>query len=200
MLENLENLRLYKRYLNTVQSLLDKYFEEQKEYLCCKKGCSLCCETGRYPYSQVEFDYLMSGFFSLERSVQIEIAQNIKLLKNEYEKSEDKEHFMYRCPFLNSEGLCSVYEFRGIICRTFGLIHRNINNAVTLPFCYENGLNYSTVYNPETKKIDYDKVKELNYQNVPRDYKISLGYLLNKDIFVNESFEFGELKSIIEWL
>ena len=52
-------LELYKKYLNTIQSFLDKYFEDQKEYICCQKGCAHCCEKGAYPYSQIEFDYLM---------------------------------------------------------------------------------------------------------------------------------------------
>ena len=61
-----EILKKYKQYLNAVQKMLDSYFEDQKEFIFCKKGCAHCCERGQYPYSRLEFDYLMIGFFKIE--------------------------------------------------------------------------------------------------------------------------------------
>ena len=200
MLEDLETLKLYKKYLNTIQPVIDGYFSEQKEYIKCHKGCSKCCEYGAYPFYKIEFDYIMTGFFNLERTIQADVIKRIKMLQKEYKNAKDKENFMYRCPFLTQDNNCSIYEQRGLICRTFGLIIRNIENKVTLPFCFRNGLNYADVYDPETKKIDYENVKEKGYKTLPKVYKASLGILTNPEIFGGEGFDFGEVKPLIEWL
>ena len=76
-----EELKLYKQYLNTLQNLLDSYSENQKEYLACKKGCAYCCEKGQYPYSRLEFDYLLAGFVNLPDNEKLEIIERIKTLK-----------------------------------------------------------------------------------------------------------------------
>ena len=136
---NFDELQLYKQYLNTIQVLLNDYFDNQKEYLCCKKGCAHCCETGAYPYSRLEFDYLMIGFFKMDLKEQQGVIKRIKDLKKEYETVENKEKFMYRCPFLNEEKSCTVYEYRGLICRTFGLLKPNKDGKINMPFCQSLG-------------------------------------------------------------
>ena len=52
----------YEKFLESIDCDLEKIFEYQSEYLCCKRGCSLCCERGDYPLSRLEFEYLKSGF------------------------------------------------------------------------------------------------------------------------------------------
>lgn len=197
---NLEELRLYKQYLNTIQSFLDKYFDDQKEYLCCKKGCAYCCEKGTYPYSQLEFDYLMLGFLKLDFENQQKIIKRIEILKDEYEKSEDKEKFMHKCPFLNEENVCMVYDYRGLICRTFGLLKPNQDGEIIMPFCQSLGLNYSKVYNCEKKMLDPELVEKFGYKNSPKAYPLSFKTLMSKDLFEGVEINFGEIKSLIEWL
>ena len=187
-----ENLKLYKQYLNTIQNLLDGYFENQKEYIFCKKGCSHCCEKGEYPYSRLEFDYLMLGFFKLEPKVQQGVIKRIQKLKEEYNGG------MYKCPFLNEDGCCTVYDFRGLICRTFGLLKPNKDGEIIMPFCQSMGLNYSNVYNREKKVIDEDLVK--NYKNSPKAYQLSFKTLMSEDLFKDVKLDFGEIKSLVEWL
>lgn len=193
-------LELYKKYLNTIQSFLDKYFEDQKEYICCKKGCAHCCEKGAYPYSQLEFDYLILGFFKMDLKEQQKVIKRIQDLKEEYAQIEDKEKFMYRCPFLNEEKVCTIYNYRGLICRTFGLLKPDKNDEIIMPFCQSLGLNYSTVYNREEKKIDLELIKQNGYKNRPKAYDLSFKTLMSKDLFQNEVIDFGEIKSLIEWL
>ena len=201
MAVDFEKIDLYKRYLNTVQPIIDKYFEEQKEYIKCSKGCSHCCEHGAYPYTEVEFTYLILGLLKLEPVIREEALQRIRDLKEEYSKTEDKKNFMHRCPFLGNDGCCLLYDFRGIICRTFGLIHKDHQNGhVTMSFCHELGLNYAEVYNKETKKLDYDKVKELGYKNIPQAYLLGLKNLMSEELLEGTSLEFGEIKPLIEWL
>lgn len=197
---NIEELKLYKQYLNTIQDFLDNCFESQKEYICCQKGCAHCCKKGAYPYSRLEFDYLMVGFFKLDSAEQQDIIKRIETLKLEYENCENKEKFMYRCPFLNDENICSVYDYRGLICRIFGLLKPNQKGEIIMPFCQSLGLNYSKVYNKEEKMLDENLVKQLGYKNTPKAYDLSFKTLMNKDLFEGVEIDFGEIKSLIDWL
>lgn len=193
-------LEKYKMYLNTVQQYFDKYFNDQKEYICCKPGCSHCCKKGAYPCSRLEFDYLMLGFFQLSMKEQQEIITKIQALKEEYKDVENKNKILYECPFLNKKGACSVYDFRPLICRTFGLLIADSSDKLNVPFCRTLGLNYSKVYNPERKVIDKDLVDKYNYKVTPKAYPINLKNLLDKNFLQDNDFEFGEIKSLIEWL
>lgn len=194
-----ERLKYFKQYLNTINSVLKGYFEEQKEYICCKKGCAHCCEKGQYPFSEVEFDYIMLGFFKLSKEEQIKVLERVKKIKEDYEKAEDKKGFMYRCPFLNDEKECSIYDFRGIICRTFGLLTVGSNDKLKVPFCQTLGLNFSKVIDREHKKIDEELVKKYNYKVPPKAYCIDLKNMTDPTIFAGQSFEFGEIKKLIDW-
>ena len=194
-----ERLKYFKQYLNTVNSVLEGYFEEQKEYICCKKGCSYCCEKGQYPFSEVEFDYIMLGFFKLSKDEQIKVLARVKKIKEEFEKAEDKKAFMYRCPFLNDEKECSIYDFRGIICRTFGLMTKGADGRIKVPFCCFEGYNYSNVIDLETKKISAKKVKERGFEEEPLGFNISYEFLTDPDFEKGFKFEFGEKKPLIEW-
>ena len=195
-----EDFFKYKKYLVSLQNLLDECFENQKEYICCHQGCSFCCEKGEYPYSELEFNYLLLGFFKIPISEQKKVVLRIKNLKEEYTKCVDKKNFMYRCPFLNEENSCTVYEYRGLICRTFGLITELESGKYTLPFCSALGLNYSKIYNQELKKIDYDLVKNLGYKALPNPYKLDLKRLTTVNVSKEESLSLGKIKSLVEWL
>lgn len=195
-----EDFTKYKRYLNTINEVLKGYFENQKEYICCQKGCSYCCENGQYPLSQLEFNYLLLGFFKLDMKVQQGVIKRIQALKEEYSNCEDKENFMYRCPFLGEDKICTVYEFRALICRVFGLITRHESGKTSIPFCHSLGLNYSKVYDSENKQIDYEKVKSLGYKEEPDVHKTNLKRLMSPEFFEGEPLNFGEMKSLIDWL
>ena len=197
----IEDFFKYKQYLNTIDKVLQGYFEDQKEYIFCKKGCSKCCEEGQYPCTELEFKYMMLGFFKLPFEEQQRIAIRIKALRKDYENCLDKKEFKYRCPFLDEKGFCPVYEYRGIICRTFGLITLSDDgNECTIPFCYEYGLNYSNVYNSASKKIDMDKVKELGLNNIPYPRRTNLKTIMSPDFFEGEPLDFGKRKQLVEWL
>lgn len=199
--ETIRKLSKYKSYLNTIQPLLDKYFEEQKDYVFCKRGCSYCCEKGVYPYSEIEFQYLYLGYLNLSKEEKIEIAKRTAKLKEDYLNSKiSGEKFIHRCPFLRENGECSVYDFRGLICRTFGILHIDKENHVTMPFCQELGLNFSNIYNKETKNFNYDVVEEKGYAHPPIPYPITRPALMDKDLFEGEPLDFGETKALIDWI
>lgn len=197
---SIEDFSKYKQYLNTLNEVLKRYFEDQREYLCCKAGCSHCCEHGDYPFSELEFQFLLLGFFRIPPEEQKEVIKRIQALKEEYASLQDKKEFSHRCPFLSENGECTVYDYRGLICRTFGLITKHESGKYTLPFCQELGLNYAKVYDSENKVLDYDKVKELGYKNLPNAYRTNLKALTSEELFEGEPIDFGEIHPMMHWL
>ena len=52
----------YLQFLRVLNIRLNEHFENQKEYIHCKEGCSNCCKNGQYPCSKFEFEFLKFGF------------------------------------------------------------------------------------------------------------------------------------------
>ena len=124
----------YVDFIKELDVHLKKYFELQKEHICCKVGCSACCEKGDYPVSQVELEYLMQGYISLDNETKKIIQENIKnMVKGGV------------CPFLLDKK-CSVYSYRPIVCRTHGLAYILKDNTVKLPYCVNEGKNFRELY------------------------------------------------------
>ncbi len=155
-------IQKYKDFLKELDSKLLNYFNQHKSHIHCKIGCSSCCETGDYPLSQLELEYLMQGYINLENEVKIIVQENIKKL----EKGGC-------CPFL-VEKKCSVYLYRPIICRVHGLAYLCKDNKVKVPYCVNDNKNYSDVYekgeiriNPVTENLDTPNVlKDFDYGEI----------------------------------
>ncbi len=170
----------YDKFINEFQTKLDKYFEEYSEYIYCHENCSGCCETGEYPFSQLEMAYLMKGFLKLPQDIKDIIKNNIENLKKQ--KSDfNGERFEYTCPFL-IEKKCSVYQNRGITCRVHGLAYLRKNNTVNLPHCANIGLNFSTVFKDGIFSIEPIK-ENLNIDEVLKNFED----------------EMGEIRPLINW-
>jgi len=185
-------------YLEHLNQKLTKFFQAQTPYICCKKGCAKCCKHGNYPFSQTEFQYLMLGYKKLAPEIKSLIKNKILNVVEEKITFEG-ENFMYECPFLINDE-CSVYEFRGIICRTFGLMSYRDNDKPKAPFCAFEGLNYSSVLDAETKTISEEKFKNLGYEVEPLAYNVSYRFLTNKEHELAYGVDFGECKQLIDWL
>ena len=173
---------------------INQKFENQKEYICCSKGCALCCKTIGIPFSKLEFEYLIEGYNRLDDTTKNIVNNKIKkLINNEIEKE---------CPFLINN-ICSVYKYRGIICRTFGLLTFSNDNGkeeYNIPFCAHKGLNYANVYNSEMNKISEERVKELGYSEEPKFYALDRSLLFNLKLVKDLGLDFGESKRLIDWL
>ena len=162
----------YKTFLEELDSKLAKFFTRDKDKIRCRKGCSSCCKNADFPLSYMEMNYLMKGFLNLDKETNDNVRNNIKTLKNVCEND-------YTCPFLVDD-LCSVYEFRPIICRVHGLAYRRSDGIVNLPDCANSGLNYSDNFNGKT--VDFEPIDEdLN------------------TIAIRKNLNFGEVRSIIKW-
>lgn len=187
----------YIAYLNFLDSKLQKFFASQKPYIFCKKGCANCCKHAQFPYSAVEFRYLLNGAMTLDKETQKKIENNINLTLEKKKKYRGKK-FLYDCPFLINNS-CSVYNYRGIICRTFGLMTNNENQKIKAPFCAFKGLNYSNVMNLRKKTISVRKFKKLNTTAEPLGFNISYKYLTCEDYERTFNIKFGESKPVIDW-
>lgn len=197
----LNMINAYKKYLEIIGAHLTKFFEQQKPYIFCKEGCSICCETGNYPFSKIEFDYLMLGFEQLPYDVKSQIRENIKRIQKERKKSGD-DRFLHVCPFLINNK-CSVYLNRALICRSYGLTSfYNDKDGVQryrMPCCVSQGLNYSNVYDKDAGTFTTEKWKESGIEAEPISYNVSLTFLLNNKITEHLGLDFGEQKPLMGW-
>ena len=191
MLEN------YLTYLVFLNNKLTKFFESQKQFIFCQKGCAKCCKNAEFPYSQIELKYLLYGFLRLDKKTQNKIEENIKRIVEEKSKYKG-DAFRYTCPFLIDD-VCSVYDYRGIVCRTFGLLTKGVDDRVKVPFCCYQGLNYSNILNKKTKKLSQAKIKKLKLVDEPLGFNISYQFLTDPDFEKSFKFEFGEKKPLIDW-
>ena len=108
------------------------------------------------------------------------------------------ENYKYDCPFLIDDG-CSLYLYRGIVCRAFGLIEANEEGNAKIPFCHENGLNYSKVVDEEKMLISEEKYLSLNEEKQPLAYNVSYKFLTSEKMEKEFGFKFGAKKPLIEW-
>ncbi len=173
----------YEEFLRKFDKKLDKYFDEQCEFIKCKIGCSACCEVGEYPFSRLEAEYLMSGFAKLPNDLRRIIRNNIKKIKQENQK-------YYMCPFLIDKK-CSLYKYRGIVCRVHGLGWFDENeNKIKLPYCVNLGLNYSKVFDRETGEV---------YLQNPIKKRLTIDGVLRSEMAQKYELECGEIRPLIKW-
>ena len=188
----------YITYIEYLNKKLSGFFENQKKYICCKKGCAKCCKHGNYPFSEIEFRYLMFGFKKLDINKQNEIKNKIINLNEEKITSSEK-YLMYECPFLFNDE-CVLYDYRGIICRTFGLMYFREDGSTKIPFCAFDGLNYANVLDTETKTISEGKFEEHGYKQEPLAFNVHYNFLTDKDHEFGYGIEFGERNTLLDWL
>lgn len=196
-MDNIENLQNYIAYLNVIQEELNKFFDKQKEFLCCQKGCGKCCHGGQFHYSQIEITYLLTGYMKLDKETQNIIDKNIEKIIEEKKIFKGKT-FKYNCPFL-IDNVCSVYQYRGLICRSFGLMVKDPTGKINVPFCAYEGLSYSDVLDPETNSISEEKLKQGNYKEQPLGFNVGYNYLTGEELAERYNIIFGEKKPMIEW-
>lgn len=197
----LNMMEYYEKYLEIIDSYLSKFFEQQKPYIFCKEGCSICCETGTYPFLKLEFDYLMIGYEKLPDNIKVQIQKNIKNIKKEKNKSGE-ENFFHACPFLLNNK-CSVYKYRALICRSYGLMsfynNKKGEQRYHIPCCVSKGLNYSNVYDKELGIITTEKWKQTGIEVEPVSHNVNLKFLLNNKLTRHLNLELGSQKVLMDW-
>lgn len=189
----------YTAYLDMLTKKIENFFNKQQPYIFCQKGCAKCCKNAQYPFTEIEYKYLMIGYKTLPLKTQIEIKKNILLTLKDKHMSKEKT-FTYVCPFLINN-TCSVYKYRGIICRTFGLlVAEEDGSGSDIPFCALEGLNYSNVYDSKKHLISSVMYKKLGVTEEPVAFNVQYNFLTSKDFAKGYGFEFGKTKPLIEWI
>ena len=193
-----EDILKYEYYLTAIQKQLGVFFEEQSPYIFCKEGCSHCCEKGEYPFSEIEFAYLMIGVRTLVPETVAQIEKNILEVKSEREHYSGDGAFMYKCPFLINKR-CSLYNYRGIICRTHGLAFFSKEQKLLVPACVDKGLNYSNVYYFEKGCISDEKYSKSGIEQEPLAHNVGLYFMINNSLTKELKLDFGEIKPMVDW-
>lgn len=188
----------YEIFLYTLNKELQKMFDNQAEFIKCKEGCSYCCEKGEYPFSELEFNYLIEGYKQLDSNTKKIIKENIKQINKEKSKNTDKI-FMHKCPFLIDKR-CSVYQNRGIICRTFGLLCEHNDGRLTIPFCHEYGLNYAQLYDKELGQLIDERDGIKLSKTEPAAFRIERDNIMNLSIAKNLNIVWGNSKTMIDFI
>ncbi len=188
----MNNFENYEKFLEILDEDLAKIFDYQKEYICCQKGCSLCCERGDYPMSQLEFNYLKEEYNKLDDNLKKQINENIEKIKKENPDS-------YTCPYL-TDHKCSVYSHRPFVCRAFGVLTEDSKGNPSFPFCSTLGLNFSKIYDKEKNHLSFALVKQNNYKIFPRIFRLSNKVLMNLPLVKEMGIEFGEVKKLKDFL
>lgn len=189
----------YIKFLNSLMRNIDKYFEEQSPYIKCKRGCTKCCSNGDYPFSEIEIELLKIGFNNLNENTKIKIRENIENIIKLKTNCDNKDSFTYECPFLINEE-CSVYLYRGIICRTFGLIYIKQDSKQQIPFCAYEGLNYSDILDKEKGMLTIEKMQENGLTIEPKAYNIHYDFLTSDEFGKMFGFNFGKRAAMIDLL
>ena len=162
-------LEKYHSFLKELDLRLNLYTDVHKKYIKCKKRCFFCCQKGDYPISELELKYLMQGFIKLENEKKQIVQNNVKNMQNGE-----------ACPFL-VDNLCSLYEYRPIICRVHGLAYLCRKDTVKLPYCTNIGKNYAEVY--QNGEVTLSPIEEnLDTPNLLKD------------------FDYGEVRNLYDWL
>jgi len=134
----------YQQLIQIVNSALADAFQKSSKWLACKPGCSQCC-VGVFAINQLDAIRLRKGLAELEqrdsqRAARIRERVNATVARlspdfpgdlatgllntddsDEACKQWDEYANDVPCPVLDPEtGTCELYEFRPVMCRTFG--------------------------------------------------------------------------------
>ena len=126
----------YKRVLERADQFFASVLNEQPQNLECRRGCSLCCY-GLFEIGSGDIPVLAEGLGLLHPSRRKMIVRRAREIIDASAhpdlrdcSSIEKKTFFDRtaatpCPNLSDAGECLIYDHRPLVCRTFGLPHRD---------------------------------------------------------------------------
>jgi Fe-S-cluster containining protein len=115
----------------------------------------------------------------------------------EVTKASDRESYV--CPFL-IEDSCSVYKYRPLVCRAFGVLTEDSNGNPAYPFCTTLGLNFGAIYDEEKQHLSSDLVAQNGYKIFPKIFRLSNKVIMNLPLAKQLNIEFGEAKKMVDFL
>jgi Fe-S-cluster containining protein len=122
----------YKSILERADRHFTQVLETQPQNLQCGAGCSLCCY-GLFEIGSGDVPLVAEGLAALHPSRRKKIIRRaLEIVESSAHPNlrecspGEKEAFFDRtqstpCPNLDETGRCMIYEYRPLVCRTFGL-------------------------------------------------------------------------------
>lgn len=101
-----------------------QYAEAARHYGFHCAGCEdNCCRTRFYHHTYLEYLYIHKGLKKLDHHRQGQIqSKAAEVCRETAEADEKSASVRLMCP-LNHDGLCSLYDYRPMICRLHGISH-----------------------------------------------------------------------------
>lgn len=111
--------------LHSIFTAMDRCYTEAAEHYgfhC--RGCEdNCCRTRFYHHTYLEYLYIHAGLNKLTHQKKQEVQSRAALICRQAEKADERTTpVRLMCP-LNSDGLCTLYIYRPMICRLHGIPH-----------------------------------------------------------------------------
>ncbi len=115
----------------------------------CRKGCSDCCHAA-FDASLIEAYYILHRFRALPRKARRQALKNAARAMKEWEKmmrdQTDISTARIRCPLLDHNDACIIYEARPVNCRTYGVpTEINGKGHVCQLSGFKPGISYPTI-------------------------------------------------------
>ncbi len=129
----------YEKILQEVDAVFERVRQQHPEEVACVEGCSDCCHA-MFDLSLIEALYLnhhlYEHFSPMDRDAVLNRADTAdreayKLKRQIFKASEEGQtasqileqvsKMRVRCPLLNNEDKCDLYEYRPVTCRLYGI-------------------------------------------------------------------------------
>lgn len=131
---------LTERLRKIYQAMAEEYDEVARRLaFSCKECPDNCCDSYFLHYTYIEWVYLWQGMRQLPLQRQQEIVDRARRVVRQYaDELAQERRPVVMCP-LNEDGLCVLYPFRLLVCRTHGVpavMTRPDGRRLTFPGCF----------------------------------------------------------------
>jgi Fe-S-cluster containining protein len=146
--------RIVNKYAKFLELTTEQFREAtKKNKVKCKRGCHECCSVGFFDITLLDALYLREGLKKIPAGIRKRVVDKANEQLDILEKkgafsrkdpllktlpaidSISRRSAKMRCPALDDEGVCLIYDIRPHICRIFGPTVRGKRRAVRLEGC-----------------------------------------------------------------
>lgn len=137
------------KYFNLTH-LIDREFERNKNKygnkLNCARGCSQCCSQ-IFRITPFDADVIKNYLAKIDKAERSRLQSSAKKYLDKRKNTDASEQIP--CPALGSEGECTIYEARPVVCRRFGVPIYDYKNPGKLHACELNFENDEEIIDDE---------------------------------------------------
>ncbi len=119
-----------------IQAEFDRNMDIYGDKVQCRRGCSKCCSQ-IFRITALDGWIIIQHVRSLPEPRKSELQQKAREYLSELNaaKKPDEEPHGLPCPALGTEGECTIYEARPVICRRFGMPIYDYKNPANVHAC-----------------------------------------------------------------